>query len=457
MDFYSIPSYVITCEQDTDRQKITQKRLEEQNMKFEWFPASDATHISKEEFEKEHIYIPYEDDKGSCGVALSHIRLWRKMVDEDIPRMFVFEDDIVFHERFKEIMPTFWDKTPKENSMTFMGYCCFWGRSSQDIVEYMPLAIHAYYITKNVAQWFLDNLGDVHEHIDLHMKKLYDNKPRDWKCYLWWDGINRSPLNGQTKLGVCFNGLIFQDHNLKNAITRESTEKSIKKATILGERCSGTNFLESALVRNFDIGITWEYGWKHFFGFSDYKDSDDTLFIGIVRDPCDWINSFYKIKWHLQPELKTSSVEDFMNKEFWSLNDGQWHHMLPKVGCCTKKRGAEIMEDRNIFTGERYANIFEARSVKCEFLLDKMSSKVKNFALFRYEDLKDNYEIILDEIKDKYNLKTKSGFPIPIKGHKGGNELFKEEDKKHEISPEQVWNHPSLNKEIEKRLGYSPK
>jgi len=451
MDFYSIPVFVITCERDKERQAITDKRLKEQHISFEWFPASDASYISKEEFEKERIFIPYEEDKGSCGVALSHKRLWRKMVDEDIQEMIVFEDDVIFHERFKDLMPVFWKETPKENSMVFMGYCCFWGDRSQKIIAYMPLAIHAYYITKHVAKWFLENLGDVYEHIDIHMKKLHNTKPRDWKCYLWWDGINRSPLNMETKLGVAFNGLIFQDHDLKNTITRETD--SIKKVTVLGERCSGTNFLEMALFRNFEVDVTYKYGWKHFFGFSNYKNSDDTLFVGIVRNPCDWVNSFFRTKWHLQPELKTSSVNDFLNKEFWSYNDGMWHHMLPNVGCCTQKFLAEIMEDRNIFTGERYKNIFEARSVKCEFLLDKMPHKVKNYILIRYEDARDNYESVLNIISKKYNLKQKPHYPVHIRGEKGGNKHFIKK-KIRDIAEEQVWNHPSLNKEIEKRLGY---
>lgn len=34
------------------------------------------------------------------------------------------------------------------------------------------------------------------------------------------------------------------------------------KFTIYGERCSGTNFLEEIMLANFDIVVTWDYGWK---------------------------------------------------------------------------------------------------------------------------------------------------------------------------------------------------
>lgn len=41
----------------------------------------------------------------------------------------------------------------------------------------------------------------------------------------------------------------------------------ITKCTIYGERCSGTNYLQNIITENFDVTITWEYGWKHFLDF----------------------------------------------------------------------------------------------------------------------------------------------------------------------------------------------
>ena len=50
---------------------------------------------------------------------------------------------------------------------------------------------------------------------------------------------------------------------------------TIQKITIYGERCSGTNYLETLLARNFhDYKLTWEYGWKHFFGHQNLQNSD---------------------------------------------------------------------------------------------------------------------------------------------------------------------------------------
>ena len=212
----------------------------------------------------------------------------------------------------------------------------------------------------------------------------------------------------------------------------------VSKFTILGERCSGTNFLEKAILENFDINITWEYGWKHFFGFNEYNNNDDTLFIGIVRDPYQWINSLYKIPYHLPKKLRKK--ENFLTGEFFSLYRKRKN--LPQ---------AEIMEDRNIYTRKRYKNIFECRKVKCQFLLDDIKHKVKNYILIRYEDLRDNYDETLDTIKDNFSLIKKHDKYTPIINRVSTNTGFIIETI--ETFDKNVIN-LYLDKDIEKRLNY---
>ena len=93
----------------------------------------------------------------------------------------------------------------------------------------------------------------------------------------------------------------------------------IKRVAIYGERCSGTNYLEELLKLNFDVEITWEYGWKHFFGFNNLEGSDDVLFIGIVRNLEDWVNSFFREKHHVPKNL--CGKTKFLTGEFYSVNN----------------------------------------------------------------------------------------------------------------------------------------
>ncbi len=176
----------------------------------------------------------------------------------------------------------------------------------------------------------------------------------------------------------------------------------IKKVTIYGERCSGTTYLEELLKLNFDVEIVWTYGWKHFFGFEDLKNSDNVLFIGIVRNLEDWVNSLYREKHHLPREL-TKDVDTFLNSTFYSF----YHN------------NKEILKDWNMETGERYKNIFELRHVKNKFLIEKMPNLVKNYILITYDDLINNFESVMNKIKNcNLSINENINFPLNITYYK---------------------------------------
>jgi len=128
----------------------------------------------------------------------------------------------------------------------------------------------------------------------------------------------------------------------------------MREFTILGERCSGTNFLQKAMETNFLVKYkTTRIGWKHFFGH--FLPSDDekenVVFIGVVRDPVAWIDSFFRQPHHV-PSVLQSSVVEFMSQPFWSEYDN----------------GVRIAEDRPFDGGQEnhWRNIFELRTRKNE-------------------------------------------------------------------------------------------
>lgn len=201
----------------------------------------------------------------------------------------------------------------------------------------------------------------------------------------------------------------------------------LSKVTIYGERCSGTNYLERLLVTNFDVEVVWTYGWKHFFGFKDLHNSDDVLFIGIVRNIVDWVNSLYRDKYHLPPSL--FDKDSFLNNEFYSVND----------------EGNEIMIDRNIETKERYKNIFELRHIKNKFLVNTMPKLVKNYLLITYDDLVNDFNGIMNKIKNsnlqvKYNIE----FPVNVPYYKKYKSLIFKKNTENEISDKIIINKAKL-------------
>ena len=110
----------------------------------------------------------------------------------------------------------------------------------------------------------------------------------------------------------------------------------IKYFTIYGERCSGTNFLLHAIEENFNLTFSNDYSWKHFFGhysFEKNEKEDETLFIGIIRHPIEWLDSFHK-KMHHVPKKNKINIMTFLFNEFYSVNE----------------HSNEIMEDRHFLT-----------------------------------------------------------------------------------------------------------
>lgn len=238
--------------------------------------------------------------------------------------------------------------------------------------------------------------------------------------------------------------------------------ESIRYFTILGERCSGTHFVQHALLTNFHI--QYIKGEKHFFGNREFRNTldvsteqlslhekhmfeidkipaDELLTICLVREPVEWIDSFFKRKHHVPPENK-EPIEQFLSCVFYSVYEEP------------PKKHAEIMEDRNWKTKERYTNIFELRRTKCEYLLDHIPKISKHYLFLRYEDLRDNYENTLENIQNQFQLWKKNDTYTQIHKYKGTfNALY---EKKPILLEEQIREYiwENVDREQEATMGY---
>ena len=227
----------------------------------------------------------------------------------------------------------------------------------------------------------------------------------------------------------------------------------IKNYTIYGERCSGTNYVEDLISLNFNIDITWDYGWKHFFGFQDeaLQNSDNTLFICIVRDIYTWLNSLYRIKHHLNILLEPELNEDQIKHKY--LNEEIWSYLYNSDNIVE-----EINIDRNIYTKNRYKNIYELRHTKLKFLIEDLPKKVKNYIFIKYEDLINNFENTMNLIKNTgLIVKDNINFPINSNLYKkfpgtDSKEIMKSAI--NNLTKEEVYNNNNLINYYEEQLGY---
>ena len=237
---------------------------------------------------------------------------------------------------------------------------------------------------------------------------------------------------------------------------------NIKKFIIYGERCSGTNFLENAILENFDVEISWEQGSKHFFCFNKYdkRNFDDTLYIGIVRNPIYWINSFSKELHHV-PEINRHDLRNFLFNEFYSVNDEI--ETAPKLQTILFNnkpqkvyRYSTMNEDLNYITNKKYKNIFELRKIKNDYLMNVMPTKVKNYILINYEKLLNNYEETLEFIKNKFNLTQKHSTLKKIQKYKKSDTYNFVQQRQITLTPfivNIIWK--NLDTEQESKLGYN--
>lgn len=238
------------------------------------------------------------------------------------------------------------------------------------------------------------------------------------------------------------------------------------KFTIFGERCSGTNYLEHVISTNFNIKYTSDICNKHFFCFNDYNNIDTSkmLFIGIVRNPIYWLNSFSKELYHV-PEINRQSLKNFLFNEWYSVLDEQpdkpTNHFNENASLTSKRFITNVnplinKKDLNYITGKKCKNIFELRKIKNKYLMEKMPQRFpNNYILINYENLLYKFEETLTKIQERFKLTMRyPQFVNTKKYKKSGNYSFVNQ-RTITFNPQTVdliWK--NLCVEQEKQLGY---
>ena len=226
------------------------------------------------------------------------------------------------------------------------------------------------------------------------------------------------------------------------------TTKNVRQVTderfmVFGERNSGTNYLSNLISSNFGLVDSNLIMWKHWMGFRNPNANlsvlDNTLAIGIIRDPIDWLSSMKAHAPHAS-HISNLSWPNFLQSEWWSIHDNRDY-------------GYEIMEDRDFDTGQRYQNIMKMRSKKLSWLLNP--DIPCPYALVRYEDLLNSYKEVLGIIRDVFQIPQKNNpFTNILKDMKHGGSYKK---RTHQKPPKQCFNMilNGLDWTLEETVGYS--
>jgi len=160
--------------------------------------------------------------------------------------------------------------------------------------------------------------------------------------------------------------------------------QQVKRVVLLGERNSGTNFVESILKRSlhrrYQNGYAGSYpfaskipvvSFKHMFRHDALSGAEiarivaerNTLWILQIRDPCAWMDAMYRKPWHMCPAEGEVGCDDV----YIGLNTKETSKMTRAQFMLTPWR--DNAEARNKFTSFEYANPFALRRHKLKIML----------------------------------------------------------------------------------------
>lgn len=187
----------------------------------------------------------------------------------------------------------------------------------------------------------------------------------------------------------------------------------VKYLKVFGERCSGTNYITSLLCQNFtqlqylDHTRTSPFGWKHDILSHEYVKHEmakDTLFVLVVRDPYDWLRSFFHQPHHAY-HCKKMSFSQFLKSPWFSCRDHS-----PSINIDVHP------------SGRTYHNVIEMRTEKIKALM-RFHTYAPNCTLITYESVRDDPERFCSSIQAIYGLTMHSGFK-PVMTYKNTDEPY---------------------------------
>lgn len=184
----------------------------------------------------------------------------------------------------------------------------------------------------------------------------------------------------------------------------------VDRFQVLGDRCSGTNFIAHLIEQNF-TGLTQstELGWKH--GFIDRNQATAPRLLVVVahRHPVRWLSSVHRSPFELSRAMQQMSFSQFLRAEWapvWRLRE-QGHDI--------EKPATEDMDPES---GAPFANVFRMRAAKLRYYEDLAHMPV-HVAFVRFEDANRNPAGVVSALAAGFGLRASPTF-YGVTKYRGG-------------------------------------
>ena len=129
---------------------------------------------------------------GHKGCCFTHLHAWKQMIDDNVPYRVFFEDDVLPHLDIQKLGEEYWEKTPKDFDMLYLGsrmnsedprliY------STEHIVSLPAYCTHAYMLSRTGAIKLLNMFQQQKPAImiDMQLKFWHDTNKIIYYC---WNG-----------------------------------------------------------------------------------------------------------------------------------------------------------------------------------------------------------------------------------------------------------------------------
>jgi len=129
--------------------------------------------------------------KGHKGCCQTHYAAWKQMIDDGVPFRVFFEDDVIPHLDIKALGEKYWNATPKDFDMLYLGSMMNpeekeFKNSPELILKLPSYCTHAYMLSRKGALRLMElcKISVLHM-IDIQLICWQDEKKLIWYC---WNG-----------------------------------------------------------------------------------------------------------------------------------------------------------------------------------------------------------------------------------------------------------------------------
>ncbi|OAJ33730.1 glycosyltransferase family 25 protein [Piscirickettsia salmonis] len=197
--------FIISLKKDESRRGHVTAQFQHEKIPYEVVNAIYGKELPNETIKKFYLDTLAKEKLGrsltvgEIGCTLSHIKCYQKIIDNNLPGAFIFEDDIMLNKHTAHAIETVRQIKKLDNNsvvlMTHIDYYSEWGKikltnshnihpiNYQHILKYASRT-HGYYITQKAAQNLLKELITIYQPIDIwsyyveqNLIKLYSVVP----------------------------------------------------------------------------------------------------------------------------------------------------------------------------------------------------------------------------------------------------------------------------------------